>query len=143
MIPLSKESRYEYKDPNDGTIFLLKFVTDAERVEFQKEAKKVRECVTALSRMQKNINKLSEDGQEDLPQELVDEIKKIQDQLYDHQKWVIDFFVVGWKNDSDQLPELTGRPSSFFKVEEVPKLANAIQNLYPVLTGLSVSEAKN
>lgn len=143
MIPLSKESRYEYKDPNDGTIFLLKFVTDAERVEFQKEAKKVRECVTALSRMQKNINKLSEDGQEDLPQELVDEIKKIQDQLYDHQKWVIDFFVVGWKNDSDQLPELTGRPSSFFKVEEIPQLANAIQNLYPVLTGLSVSEAKN
>ena len=40
MIPLSKDAKYEYKHPVSGIVYLLKYVTDAERIEFQKEQKK-------------------------------------------------------------------------------------------------------
>ena len=39
MIPLSKDAKYEYKHPVSGIVYLLKYVTDAERIEFQKEQK--------------------------------------------------------------------------------------------------------
>jgi hypothetical protein len=118
-------------------------VTDAERSEFQNEAKRVQACSAALSRLQKMISKLSKDDQEDLPQEIQDEIQKANDQLYEHQKWTVDFFVTGWKHQTLELPELQGKPSSYFKINEIPVLAKEIQSLIPVLTGLSVEDAKN
>jgi Zn-dependent oligopeptidase len=118
-------------------------VTDAERSEFQNEAKRVQACSAALSRLQKMISKLSKDDQEDLPQEIQDEIQKANDQLYEHQKWTVDFFVTGWKHQTLELPELQGKPSSYFKINEIPELATAIQRLYPILTGIKTDEGKN
>ena len=143
MIPLTNECRYEYVHPETKVIYLLRYVTDAERTEFQNEAKRVQACSAALSRLQKTISKLSKDDQEDLPQEIQDEIQKANDQLYEHQKWTVDFFVTGWKHQTLELPELQGKPSSYFKINEIPELATAIQRLYPILTGIKTDEAKN
>lgn len=143
MIPLTNECRYEYVDPETKVTYLLRYVTDAERTEFQNEAKRVQACSAALSRLQKTISKLSKDDQEDLPQEIQDEIQKANDQLYEHQKWTVDFFVTGWKHQTLELPELQGKPSSYFKINEIPELATAIQRLYPILTGIKTDEAKN
>ncbi len=143
MIPLTNECRYEYEHPETKVIYLLRYVTDAERSEFQNEAKRVQACSAALSRLQKTISKLSKDDQEDLPQEIQDEIQKANDQLYEHQKWTVDFFVTGWKHQTLELPELQGKPSSYFKINEIPELATAIQRLYPILTGIKTDEAKN
>lgn len=143
MIPLTNECRYEYKHPETNVVYLLRYVTDAERAEFQNEAKRVQACSAALSRLQKTISKLSKEDQEDLPQEIQDEIQKANDQLYEHQKWTVDFFVTGWKHQTLELPELQGKPSSYFKINEIPELATAIQRLYPILTGIKTDEAKN
>lgn len=143
MIPLTNECRYEYQHPETKVIYLLRYVTDAERAEFQNEAKRVQACSAALSRLQKTISKLSKDDQEDLPQEIQDEIQKANDQLYEHQKWTVDFFVTGWKHQTLELPELQGKPSSYFKINEIPELATAIQRLYPILTGIKTDEGKN
>ena len=143
MIPLTNECRYEYVHPETNVTYLLRYVTDAERAEFQNEAKRVQACSAALSRLQKTISKLSKDDQEDLPQEIQDEIQKANDQLYEHQKWTVDFFVTGWKHQTLELPELQGKPSSYFKINEIPELATAIQRLYPILTGIKTDEAKN
>ena len=143
MIPLTNECRYEYEHPETKVIYLLRYVTDAERSEFQNEAKRVQACSAALSRLQKTISKLSKDDQEDLPQEIQDEIQKANDQLYEHQKWTVDFFVTGWKHQTLELPELQGKPSSYFKINEIPELATAIQRLYPILTGIKTDEGKN
>ncbi len=143
MIPLTNECRYEYEHPDTKVTYLLRYVTDAERSEFQNEAKRVQACSAALSRLQKTISKLSKDDQEDLPQEIQDEIQKANDQLYEHQKWTVDFFVTGWKHQTLELPELQGKPSSYFKINEIPELATAIQRLYPILTGIKTDEAKN
>ena len=143
MIPLTNECRYEYVHPETNVTYLLRYVTDAERTEFQNEAKRVQACSAALSRLLKTISKLSKDDQEDLPQEIQDEIQKANDQLYEHQKWTVDFFVTGWKHQTLELPELQGKPSSYFKINEIPELATAIQRLYPILTGIKTDEAKN
>lgn len=143
MIPLTNECRYEYEHPDTKVTYLLRYVTDAERSEFQNEAKRVQACSAALSRLQKTISKLSKEDQEDLPQEIQDEIQKANDQLYEHQKWTVDFFVTGWKHQTLELPELQGKPSSYFKINEIPELATAIQRLYPILTGIKTDEAKN
>lgn len=143
MIPLTNECRYEYVHPETKVTYLLRYVTDAERTEFQNEAKRVQACSAALSRLQKTISKLSKDDQEDLPQEIQDEIQKANDQLYEHQKWTVDFFVTGWKHQTLELPELQGKPSSYFKINEIPELATAIQRLYPILTGIKTDDGKN
>mgnify|MGYP000888635197 FL=1 len=143
MIPLSKDAKYEYKHPVSGIVYLLKYVTDAERIEFQKEQKKVLECSSKLAKLAKTIENLSDDEKESLPQELLDDIQKAENELYEHQKWIIDYFITGWKHDTIQLPEFNMKPSTAFKINEIPVLAKEIQSLIPVLTGLSVEDAKN
>ena len=101
---------------------------------FRTRPKGCRRALLALSRLQKTISKLSKEDQEDLPQEIQDEIQKANDQLYEHQKWTVDFFVTGWKHQTLELPELQGKPSSYFKINEIPELATAIQTRYLIKT---------